>query len=87
MCTHVALQVIYALFNEVQTVKAVKIDVATGTILANVKVDGFNNWGEMTRIFSYDEKRNVFYYAEANFTMPAPASNPKRPVRRTQTNS
>eukprot|EP00049_Salpingoeca_infusionum_P018779 m.358738 g.358738 ORF g.358738 m.358738 type:complete len:465 (+) comp18265_c0_seq1:328-1722(+) len=72
--------VIYALFNEVQTIKAVKIDVATGTILANVKVDGFNNWGEMTRIFSYDEKRNVFYYVEANFTMPAPPSNPKRPV-------
>ncbi|EGD72314.1 hypothetical protein PTSG_00332 [Salpingoeca rosetta] len=68
-------KVIYALFNEVSTVKAVTIDAETGKILANKKVEGFNNWGEMTRLFTYDESRNLFYYMEANFlsdTLPRP---------------
>lgn len=55
---------LYALFLEVATLKAVKLSVPSGQILANVKVEGFNSWGEMTRLFTYDEKRNKFYYLE-----------------------
>ena len=54
----------YALYLEVSTLKAVKIELPSGQITANVKVTGFNSLGEMTRLFTYDERRARFYYLE-----------------------
>jgi hypothetical protein len=56
----------YALYLEVATLKAVKIELPSGKIAANVKVTGFNSWGEMTRLFTYDQFRNRFYYVEVS---------------------
>ena len=63
----------YAIFVEVARVWALTIDFTTGTIIKQVPVQNFNNWGEMARVFAYDANRNVFYYLEANFTSPRPS--------------
>jgi len=75
-------QTLYALFLEVSTLQAVAIDANTGKITANQKVTGYNAWGEMTRVFAYDHKRNLFYLVEANYTGPdpPPGQDPHRPV-------
>lgn len=56
----------YALYLEVATLKAVKIELPSGKIAANVRVTDFNSWGEMTRLFTYDQFRNRFYYVEVS---------------------
>lgn len=66
-----------------QTLRAVAVDAGSGRITANKLVTGYNAWGEMTRLFSYDPTRNVFYLVEANFTGPdpPPGRDPRRPVK------
>lgn len=61
---------IYSLFLEVSTLRAVAVDVGSGQITANLKVEGYNAWGEMTRLFAYNPNKNVFYLLEANYTGP-----------------
>lgn len=61
--------VVFALFVETDKVKALTINAANGSIISTVPC-GFDNHGEMTRIFNWDQKREVFYYVEANFTAP-----------------
>jgi len=39
-------------------------------------VSGFNDWGEITRVFMYDGAKNMFYLLQANFT----SSNPNEKV-------
>ena len=63
---------------EVAKVHALTIDVATGQTLHQTAVTGFNNWGEITRVFMFDAARTLFYYVEANFTAPRPAGG--RPI-------
>lgn len=60
----------------------VSIDIPSGQIKTNIKVTGYNTWGEMTRIFAYDNRRNLFYMIEANFTGPdpPPGQDPQRMV-------
>lgn len=47
------------------------IDLATGARV-DVAVSGYNTYGEMTRIFTYDANRNVFYLPEANYLVAPP---------------
>jgi hypothetical protein len=47
------------------------IDMTSGDH-SGVAVSGFNNWDELTRVFTFDSKRMVFYLPQANFTNPAP---------------
>lgn len=58
--------VVYALFMEIEKVKAVTIDAISGRIVQQVPVVGFNNWGEITRVFMWDGKRSNFYYLEVS---------------------
>lgn len=64
----------YAIFVEVARVWALTIDFAAGSILKQVPVRGFDNWGEITRVFAFDARRIKFYYLEANFTQPRPST-------------
>jgi len=61
--------IVFALFVETDKIKALTINAANGSIISTVPC-GFDNHGEMTRIFNWDQKREVFYYVEANFTAP-----------------
>lgn len=70
--------VAYAIFVEVARVWALTLDYSEGRILRQVPVRGFNNWGEITRVFIFDADQVLFYYIEANFTAPRPDSG--RPV-------
>ena len=46
---------IYALFMEVSTIHALIIDAGSGSIRSQKRVTGFDNWGEITRVFMWDE--------------------------------
>lgn len=64
----------YAVYVEVARMWVLTIDITTGSIIRQLPLRGFDNWGEITRVFAYDSKKNMFYYMEANFTAPRPAS-------------
>lgn len=69
---------IYALFletvQESSTLKVLTINGQTGAISDPQTVAGFNAWGEITREFVFNPQKEVFYYLEANFTVPRPSS-------------
>jgi len=63
-----ATTIVYALFLEGTGFKAITINIATGAIVASFEVQGFNNYNEPTRVFSYDPNRQVFYTLQSNFS-------------------
>lgn len=65
---------VYALFLEPMGFRGITIDTVSGEVLNSVPVQDYNTWGETTRIFSFDEKRKLFYLLEANFST-TPESN------------
>jgi len=46
---------------------SLNLDFTTG-YKTQTEVNGFNDWGEMTRLFTFDERRSLFYLPQANFT-------------------
>ncbi len=68
------------MYVEVARLWVLTVDIATGEIIRQLPVRGFNNWGEITRVFAYDSRRNNFYYLEANFS-----SDTRPPAGRTLT--
>lgn len=59
--------VLHTLFVEVSALRAATIDIASGQVIANPVVTNFNNWGEMTRPFTYNPAKAEFYYFEADY--------------------
>ena len=60
---------IYALFNQVTGLHA-NIDLTNnGNTINNIAVD-FPTYGDMPRKFMYDEDNDLFYFLQANFTIP-----------------
>jgi len=46
---------------------SLNMDYTTG-YKTQIEVSGFEDWGEITRLFTFDEKRSLFYLPQANFT-------------------
>jgi hypothetical protein len=51
----------WMLFMEIDTVYAVELNATSGAALRNVPITGFHNFGEMTRVFMFDQSRELFY--------------------------
>jgi len=44
------------------------IDLSEGYRQNQQVISGFNDWGEITRVFVFDPQRSIFYLPQANFT-------------------
>jgi len=63
----------YTLFVLETKFAAIKVDLSTGTH-TDVSVPGYNDWSEITRIFTYDAAQNLFYLLQTDFI-----DNPEAP--------
>jgi len=66
--------VVYALYVEVSDLYALTLDATTGALLQNLKVSGYDNHGETSRLWTFDERRELFYLLEVDF-LTTPESN------------
>eukprot|EP00026_Physarum_polycephalum_P009532 Phypoly_transcript_09660.p1 GENE.Phypoly_transcript_09660~~Phypoly_transcript_09660.p1 ORF type:complete len:446 (+),score=48.87 Phypoly_transcript_09660:34-1338(+) len=64
----------YALFVLQKDFAALKIDLSSGSY-TQIPVTGYNDWSEITRVFTYDPVHNLFYLVQTNFL-----SNPQAPA-------
>lgn len=60
--------------------QALTIDITSGAVVKKVTVSDYNNWGESTRDFAYDGKRNRFYALDVDFVKQATRPSGGRPV-------
>lgn len=68
-------QTAYGLYVDVNSNFAgMTIDMSSGTHTYQA-VSGFNDWGETTRVFTFDGNRNLFYMLQADFLSPGSIRN------------
>eukprot|EP01130_Rhizamoeba_saxonica_P019264 TRINITY_DN9911_c0_g1_i1.p1 TRINITY_DN9911_c0_g1~~TRINITY_DN9911_c0_g1_i1.p1 ORF type:complete len:458 (-),score=96.59 TRINITY_DN9911_c0_g1_i1:43-1416(-) len=58
-----------------------ELELASGNRKDQTQITGFDDWGELTRVFLYDPKKNLFFLPQANFTAPPHSKDdPMRPI-------